>query len=145
MSGGRDQEAGIRILAGSLGQQMAAKNCELGFESLEVWKRSCSLAVRVYEVLGRKTDFGLMSQMQRAAVSIPSNIAEGYERPTKDFVRMLRSASGSAAELRTQAYIAGRINLISPSEMREVTSETKQIAKIIAGLIRAKQAQTPDP
>lgn len=112
---------------------------EFGFESLEVWKRSCSLAARVYEVLARKTDFGLINQMQRAAVSIPSNIAEGYERSTKDFIRMLRIAAGSAAELRTQAYIACKIKLISIDERKEITTETKQIAKMIAGLIRSKE------
>ena len=112
---------------------------ELGFESLEVWKRSCSLAVRVYEILADKTDFGLVKQMQRAAVSVPSNIAEGYERPSRDFIRMLRIASGSAAELRTQSYIACRVHLISNDEMKEITDETKEISKMIAGLIRSKQ------
>ena len=56
---------------------------EKGFESLDVWKRGCSLAVFVYRSLEHKRDFGLRDQMQRAAVSIPSNIAEGYERTPK--------------------------------------------------------------
>ncbi len=90
-------------------------------------------------VLSRKTDFGLINQMQRAAVSIPSNIAEGYERSNKDFIRMLRIASGSAAELRTQAYIACKISLISNDEMKEITTETKHIARMIAGLIKSKE------
>lgn len=109
----------------------------VGFESLDVWKRSCQLAVRLYQILDPKKDFGLVSQMQRAAVSIPSNIAEGYERSPKDFVRMLRIASGSAAELRTQAYIASRTGLIDTEQMHEITDETKQLAKMIAGLIRS--------
>ena len=127
----------LTLLEGAIG--LAGMGDAFGFESLEVWKRSCALAVRVYQVLSSKSDFGLVNQMQRAAVSIPSNIAEGYERSPKDFIRMLRIASGSAAELRTQAYIACRIGLIDAGEMREITSETKEIAKMVAGLIRAKQ------
>lgn len=112
---------------------------EFGFESLEVWKRSCALSVRVYEILAGKRDYSLVDQMQRASVSVPSNIAEGYERTDKDFIRMLRIASGSAAELRTQAYIACKIGLITGEEMNEITGETKQIARMICGLIKSKQ------
>ena len=67
------------------------------FEELEVWKRSCQLAVMVYQTLKGCNDFGIRKQMQRAAVSIPSNIAEGCERGGKDFARFLRIAQGSAA------------------------------------------------
>jgi len=76
------------------------------FEELEVWKRACQLAVRIYEVLRDCRDYGMKDQMQRAAVSIASNIAEGCERGGKDFMRFLTIARGSAAELRTQIYIA---------------------------------------
>jgi four helix bundle protein len=72
------------------------------FEELDVWKRACTLAVRMYEILKDCRDYGLKDQMQRAAVSIASNIAEGAERGGKDFIRFLVIARGSAAELRTQ-------------------------------------------
>jgi four helix bundle protein len=63
------------------------------FEDLEVWKKSCRLAVRIYELLGDCRDFGLKDQMTRAAVSIPSNIAEGAERDSKkEYVRFLHIA-----------------------------------------------------
>jgi four helix bundle protein len=66
-----------------------------------------TLSVRVYEVLRGCKDFGLKDQMTRAAVSIPSNIAEGAERDSKaEFIHFLHIAKGSAAELRTQVYIA---------------------------------------
>ena len=71
------------------------------FEDLEVWKRACNLAVQVYASLRDCRDYGLRDQMQRAAVSIASNIAEGAERPPKEFSRFLTIARGSAAELRT--------------------------------------------
>lgn len=111
----------------------------IGFESLDVWKRGCSLAVYVYEVLDKNRVYGLRDQMQRPAVSIPSIIAEGYERTAQDFIRMLRISQGSAAELRTQAYIARKIEFLSGEQMKHITDETKQIARTIAGLIRAKQ------
>ncbi|MFC1859662.1 four helix bundle protein [Thermodesulfobacteriota bacterium] len=80
------------------------------FEELEVWKRGCRLAVRVYEVLAQCKDYGLKDQMTRAAVSISSNVAEGAERDSRqEFIRFLHISKGSAAELRTQVYIARQI------------------------------------
>ena len=71
------------------------------FEELEVWQRSCALAVRLYDVLDKCRDYSLKDQMTRAAVSIASNIAEGAERGSAaDFIRFLHFAKGSAAELR---------------------------------------------
>ena len=73
------------------------------FEDLEVWKRSSRLAVEIYSALRDCRDFSLKDQMTRAAVSIPSNIAEGAERYSdKEFARFLYIARGSSAELRTQ-------------------------------------------
>ncbi len=75
--------------------------------------------------------------MQRAAVSIPSNIAEGSERSGKDFRSdVLRISIGSAAELRTQAYIASKVELIDNDEMLAIVEETKQLAKMIQSLIK---------
>ncbi len=59
------------------------------FEDLEVWKRACRLAVKIYQSLEHSKDFTLKDQMQRASVSIASNISEGYERSPKDFIRFL--------------------------------------------------------
>ena len=69
------------------------------FEDLEVWKEGMHLAARIYRELKDCRDYGLRDQMQRAAVSIPSNIAEGYERNTnKDFIHFLYIAKGSCSE-----------------------------------------------
>jgi four helix bundle protein len=74
------------------------------FEELEVWKRACRLAVDTSLLLKDSKVFYIRDQMQRAALSVPSNIAEGSERDSKqDFIRFLRIAKGSAAELRTQS------------------------------------------
>ncbi|TWU33758.1 four helix bundle protein [Novipirellula artificiosorum] len=112
------------------------------FEDLEIWKRGCKLAVVVYESLSDSRDYGLRDQMQRAAVSIPSNIAEGSERSSKDFVRFLKYSIGSAAELRTQAYIASRLNLIDLPTSNTIVDETKQLARMIQSLIN--KLETPD-
>ena len=104
------------------------------FEELEVWKRACQLAVRIYEVLRESREFGLRNQMQRAAVSIASNIAEGAERGGKDFARFLRIAQGSSAELRTQCYIAGKIAMLSTEQMHSLVAELKGISKMLTGL-----------
>ena len=107
------------------------------FEDLEVWKRSCLLAVRIYEVLKECREFGIRDQMQNAAISIPSNIAEGYERRGKDFLRFLTIARGSAAELRTQVYIATKIGILSIEDMNQIVMELKEITKMIVGLAKS--------
>ena len=107
------------------------------FEELDVWKRACRLAVRVYEILQDCRDFGLKDQMTRSSVSIPSNIAEGAERDSKgEFIRFLHISKGSAAELRTQAYIAQRVNLLSDESLQEIVNELKEISAMLQGLIK---------
>jgi four helix bundle protein len=106
------------------------------FEDLDVWKRSCQLAVRIYELLKDCRDFGLKDQMTRSAVSIPSNIAEGSERGSNaDFIRFLHIAKGSAAELRTQVYIANRVGLFSTDTQNKLVAEAKEISSMLQGLI----------
>lgn len=107
------------------------------FEELEVWKRACRLAVRVYGCLAESRDYGLRDQMQRAAVSVASNIAEGAERGPREFAHFLAIARGSAAELRTQAYIAAAIGTLDEASMREIVDETKQIAKMLFALAKS--------
>ena len=107
------------------------------FEELEVWRRGCQLAVDMYGALRESRDYPLRGQMQRAAVSIPSNIAEGAERGGKDFLRFLRMARGSAAELRTQCYIASRVGVLPADQARHFASELKEISRMLTGLARA--------
>lgn len=99
------------------------------FEDLAVWKKSCRLAVRIYEELKDCRDFGLKDQMTRCAISIPSNIAEGAERDSKsEYIRFVHIAKGSAAELRTQVYIAEEIGLLDKPTVSEITAELKHIS-----------------
>jgi four helix bundle protein len=112
------------------------------FESLEVWKRASRLAVQIYRVLKDCRDHGLKNQMTRAAVSIASNIAEGYERGTnKEFIRYLNIAKGSAGELRTQLYIAKEIDVITPEAMAELVEETRGIGAMLNKLAEARKSK----
>jgi four helix bundle protein len=108
------------------------------FEDLEVWQKACRLAVRIYEVLRDSRDYGLKDQMTRAAISIASNIAEGSERDSRaEFARFLYIAKGSAAELRTQIYIACRIKAISDDDQKAIASELRSISSMIHGLVKS--------
>jgi four helix bundle protein len=74
-------------------------------------------------------------------VSIASNIAEGAERGGKDFGRFLRVARGSAAELRTQCYIASKVGVMTSDQSSRIVSELKEIAKMLAGLAQSVKAK----
>jgi four helix bundle protein len=114
------------------------------FEKLEVWKRACRLAVDVCRTLAKSKQYVLKDQMQRAAISIPSNIAEGSERDSKqDFIRFLRIAKGSAAELRTQCYIAFKLELLTKDDADNFVQETKEISAMLQGLIRSLSMKQP--
>ena len=105
------------------------------FEDLEVWKKSCKLVVKLYNLLRDCRDYGLKNQMLRASISIPSNIAEGSERNSiPDFQRFLNIAKGSAAELRTQVYISQEVKVFSNSDAKEFIQELKPISKMLQSL-----------
>ena len=108
------------------------------FEDLQVWQRSKQLAVDVYRALKECKDFGLRDQMQRSAVSIPSNIAEGSERSPKDFARFISIAIGSSSELRTQTYIAMDLNIIDRSTAEKIIDETKQLNRMLRALAQTQ-------
>jgi four helix bundle protein len=109
-------------------------------EDIEVWQRGCRLAVDVYSMSKAgllSKDYGLRDQIRRAAVSISSNIAEGYERESdKEFARFLYIAKGSCGELRTQLYIAKALNYISNTDSDKLILECKEISSMLAGLIK---------
>jgi four helix bundle protein len=96
------------------------------YRDLQVWQRAVELAVRVYRVtqeFPKSEQYGLTSQMRRAAVSVASNIAEGQNRSNKEFGRYLEMALGSLAELETQIEIALRINYLSEEIYSELNGE----------------------
>ncbi|HLD14302.1 MAG TPA: four helix bundle protein [Burkholderiales bacterium] len=106
-------------------------------ENLDVWKRSCRLSVEVYRLLRDCRELGFKDQITRSALSVPSNIAEGYERDSpKEFSRFLRIAKGSCGELRTQLYIGIEAGFIERTRAKEFIQEATEIARMIQGLIR---------
>ena len=109
------------------------------FEDLDVWQRACRLAVEICRLLKNCKDYGFKDQMTRSAISIASNIAEGSERgSTADFKRFLYIAKGSAAELRTQIYIATKLDTILPEEnTKELIFELKELSNMLYGLIKS--------
>lgn len=107
-------------------------------KDLIVWQKSMSLVKRLYEVtrtFPQEELFGITSQMRRAAVSIPSNIAEGFGRIyDKDTLRFLSTALGSASELETQLLISGQLGYILQSELDELLLLTAEIIRMLAAL-----------
>jgi len=109
------------------------------FEDLPVWKSAKDLAAIVYKVTSKgkvSKDYGLKDQIQRAAVSVSSNIAEGFERGTKrGFVQFLYIARGSCGELRSQIFIAKDIGYLDNREFEELYNTTKKVSNQINGFI----------
>ena len=100
------------------------------------------LAVKVYEQFDQTRDFGFRDQICRSAVSVPSNIAEGYERGSpKDFVRFLRIALGSTAELRTQLYLAQRLQKCPGETCVAMIEQSRKISAQLTKLIRHREQQ----
>ncbi len=116
-----------------------------GFKDLIVWQKAKDLAVFVYKIaeegsFGR--DYGLRDQMQRSAVSIASNIAEGDERDTdRESVRFFYIAKGSLAELRTQIQIAYEIGYLEKQIYEAIEADCIELGKMIGKLIKFRQGQ----
>ena len=108
---------------------------------LDVWKRSLELVTKIYKVTALFPDeekFGLVSQMRRAAVSIPSNIAEGAGRSSgKQFAYFLDVAQGSIAELETQILISRNLRFLSSSQVEPLLHEMGEISRMVLGLKRS--------
>ena len=116
------------------------------FEDIEVWKQGCQLVCEVYAITQTgewARDFAFRNQVRRAALSIPSNIAEGFERDSdKAFANMLSIAKGSSGELRTQFYIASRLGYVDPKTMSLMVRKVEQISRKLASLIKCLRKST---
>jgi four helix bundle protein len=112
----------------------------INFEDLEIWKHARDLANKIYKLSGSGTfskDFGLRDQIRRAAVSIMSNIAEGYERGgNQELLQFLSVAKGSCGEVRCQLYIACDQGYISTKVCEELTDYCKKISIMIHNFIQ---------
>ena len=105
------------------------------FEDLIIWQKAVDLAVEIYTLTNLaaiRTDFSMKDQLRRAAVSISTNIAEGFERRSrKEYLNFLNIAKGSAGEVRSLICVAGRVGLVTSSEVEG----TREKAKFLSGSI----------
>ncbi len=109
------------------------------YEDMEVWISARALVKSIYTISNTplfSKDYGLRDQIRRASVSIASNIAEGSDSQTNaSFCRFLYSARASAAEVRTQLYLALDLNYIAGAEFKRLVSQTESIGRQITGFI----------
>ena len=114
-------------------------------KELLVWQKAMQLGVDIYNLirlLPKEETYGLSDQMRRAAISIPSNIAEGNARSSqKDMVHFLYIAQGSRAELETQLELCELIGYISKERLEPVLMQTQEIGRMLSGLIKSTLQQ----
>ena len=110
------------------------------YQDLEVWQMAMDLVEDRYRLtrqFPREEQYGLTSQIRRAAVSIPANIAEGYGRDmTGSFIQFLRVAQGSVRELETHLLLSGRLEIISQDALAKPLGLAERISKMLRSLIR---------
>ena len=115
------------------------------YRDLVVWRKSLDLVEEIYRLTQRLPQaelYGLSSQMRRAAVSIPSNIAEGQSRnSTGEFLQALGVAKGSLAELETQLLIAARLTYLTEVETSPMLTLCEEISKMLNGLIKSLRSK----
>ena len=110
------------------------------FEDLEVWKRTARLSADIYRQLRYLKDYRFKDQITRSGLSVPSNIAEGFERESqKECLNFLSYAKGSCGELRCQIYIGIDIDYIPKDVGKKWIQETLEISSMISGLIKTKR------
>ena len=119
------------------------------YRDLKVWQKGMDLVIESYQLtekLPRPELYGLVSQIRRAAVSIPANIAEGHGRyHTREFLRHLSIAKGSLMELETEVIAAGRLSYVAESDVQNALRATAELGRMLAGLTRSLRARIPSP
>lgn len=120
--------------------EMEKKKIE-NFEDLRVWQKGIELVKQIYLLTAEgqlRTDFGLRDQLQRAAVSIPTNIAEGFERSSrKDYVRFLYIAKGSAGEVRSLLRVALEVGGIGQTRYVQLRDSVLELSRYLSNQIRS--------
>ncbi len=116
------------------------------YRDLQVWQRGIDLTERIYAVtqsFPSDERFVLVAQLRRAALSIPSNIAEGWGRmSTGEFLRFLRIARGSLTEVETQMIVAHRLGYVEKATLNRMLDETTVESKMLRALIRSLEQRT---
>ncbi len=130
-------------------EQPVAKSAIRHYRDLRVWQKSLELAVDVHRLtkrLPKKDGDGLVSQMRRAAASIPANIAEGHGRNhLGEYLHHLSIAKGSLSELETHLCLAECLEALSHEQVQSLLARTADISRMLAGLTKALRAKKPKP
>lgn len=107
------------------------------FEDILIWQRAKKLAVEIYSLFGGSNDYGFRGQIERAAVSIMNNIAEGYERKSnQEFKQFLYIAKGSCAEVRSMLHLAKDLRLMPDEQYDKLLLDTETISKMLSSFIK---------
>ena len=138
---GETEETGEAGEAGEIGEKYKLKlkymKSYKRFEDLEIWKEGMDICKEIYILLNDCKDYGLKDQMQRASVSIPSNIAEGYERNgLKEKQQYMFIAKASCGEIRTQLYLAVFLNYIDPEKGNILINRVSKLSIMIYNYIQ---------
>ena len=119
------------------------------YKELNVWQKSYELCLMIYRITAEfptEERYGLTSQIRRSAVSIPSNIAEGYGRKTTtDYIRMLYISYGSFCELETQILLTGDLGFIENGELETVKKSIAEIERMLKALIKSLENKPLNP
>ena len=109
------------------------------FEDIKAWQEARALTKQIYLLTNSGSiarDFGLRDQLRRSAVSVLSNIAEGFERGgDKEFIQFLYIAKGSCGELRAQLYVAYDVGYLSQQDWQQLNEPSQQLSRMLSGLI----------
>ena len=110
------------------------------FKELVIWQRSIQLTTSIYQLtklLPKEETYGLISQLRRAAVSVPSNIAEGYGREaTAEYIRFLKIARGSLYEIETQLYLCKTLQFFTDEEIMPCLRSVEEVGKMLNTMLR---------
>lgn len=112
------------------------------FEDLDLWKRAARLSADIYRALANLRDFGFRDQITHSGLSIPSNIAEGFERSSdRELAQFLNYAKGSAGELRTQIYIGMDIDYIERDMGKAWLKEAEELSRMLHGMLHTVESR----
>jgi four helix bundle protein len=115
------------------------------YKDLQVWQKAYGLCLEIYRITKMfpgEEKYGLTSQLRRAAVSVPSNIAEGYgRRTTPDYIRALYIAYGSICEVETQLLLAKDLTYIAQKDIKKIEDDIREVERMLKGLIKALESK----
>ena len=119
------------------------------YKELKVWEKSYQLCLEVYRItkgFPKMEIYGLISQMRRAALSIPSNIAEGYGRKSlSEYLRFLYIAYGSVCELETQIMLSGDLGYLNGNQLSKLQKEIGKVERMLQALIKSLENKPLKP